>query len=259
MSAHLSHFETSDIQEGYREYTRRFGEFVDLAQEISNEAESYRNFDVGCVGVAILPGVSELKVISGANTKINHIAQANAGLNYEEDADELEHIGDIHMGYGVPIAPNKNCAEMEVCQEADESEEYKGKSLHFLAFIVAASTDSQEIRDITNLDTRTLPPCTECVPILLNHESTTRATQYVATGFSPNSEFEIRTARRLKELYRIGGDKFGNHTPRLSGDIGERAAEMFDSRMKNTQFMGNRPSRIFSSISRAALIEAGRR
>lgn len=258
----LNQFETPEIIEAYRMYTASFAEFADYAQEAADRAESHRGFDVGSVGIAILPGTPELTIVHGANNKINHITQANAGLSFEEDGtdeidDELEHLGDIHEEYGVPSVVDKNCAEMDVTIKAGES--FPGQSPHFIAFIVAASTDLQEIRDVTNLDTRTLPPCTECVPILLNNESTSRSTHYVSTGFSPNSEFEIRTARRLRELYRTGGDSFSTSVPHLSGDIGMRAVEMFDSRLKNTRITSSRPSRIISAISRASLIEAGRR
>lgn len=253
----LNNFKTAEIVEAHRMYTASFGEFAEYAQEASNNAESYRDFDVGGVGIAVRPGTSELIVIAGANSKINHIAQANAELSFAEDVDEeLEHIGDIHEEYDVPTEVSKNCAEMDVSLKADEL--FPGKSLHFISFIVAASTDAEEIRGVTNLNTRTLCPCTECMAVLLNNESTSRSTQYVSTGFSPNSEFEIRNARRLRELYRTGGDKFGNNVPRLSGDIGKKAVKIFDSRIKNTEFIGARPSRMISAISRSSLIEAGR-
>jgi len=241
-------------------YALGFEEFADYAQEASNDAESHRDFDVGGVGIAILPGTGELIIISGANSKINHITQANADLSFEEDQEEtekeLEHIGDIHDEYDIPTEVYKNCAEMDVSFKAEEL--FPGKPLHFIAFIVAASTDAEEIRGVTNLDTRTLCPCSECMPILLNSERTSRSTQYVSTGFSPNSEFEIRNARRLRELYRTGSERFGNNVPRLSGDIGKKEVEIFNSRIKNTEFMGSKPSRIISAISRSSLIEAGR-
>lgn len=252
MSNSLAYFEAGEIIEGHRSFVQRFPELVDLAQIETNDAESWRNFDVGVVGAGILPGETDLLIVQGACYKHNH-------QNDDEDAEdpELSDLPNLHDVFGIPRESQKNCGEVNAVLAAEEIHHYE--PLHFVGIIVSGTTDTQEIYDVNKVISKTLVPCADCTEVLDKADATSRSTHYVSTGYSSRDIFEIRTINRLKELHRTKTDGlFHSLPPRLSDDIGVRALEIFDSSIANVNFLGRHPSRVISSLARAALINAGR-
>ena len=263
----LNNFENPEILEGFRGYVQNFADYVELAQVTSNEAESWRNFDVGVTAVAIQAGSKEPVIITGANSKIDHEhapppvdPELDLVAVADEGGDELDALAlaiqDLHSDYQIPTRPPKNCGEMAVCHKIAELA--TDNDLYIVGFAIAATTDETEIYKVTNLHTQTLTPCgDECVPILSNCAHTSRATLYASTGYSSDDIFQLRNIKDLLRIQKTGGEPHQDRLPYLKYNIGATALEIFDARIKNTVILG-KPSRIISTIARQALTQAGR-
>jgi hypothetical protein len=256
----LNNFETHEIIDGFRNYVAHFSEYAELAQLTSNDAESWRNFEVGVTAVGIQPGVEEPTIIAGANSKIDHTAELDSEEHNLED--EHEHISyqDLHDLYDIPKRPPKNCGELEVLQRATDLADEK--QIYLVGFLIAASTDPADIHGVgeNNVITQTLTPCGDvCVPMLTNSRATSRATLYASTGYSANDIFQIRNIRDLNRLQKSRSETMTPESflPRLHFNLGARALEVFDNRMEHTVIVG-KPSRAVSVIARQALVQAGR-
>lgn len=254
MSEILQKFEHGEIQAGYRQLIEDWPVYIELSRDMAhNHAESYREFDVGNVGIGIKPGQSELITFSGANFKIKHLDELNSGAgmddteteNFHDDPEaEIEHL---HSTFNIPREAPAFCAEMATIAQAENDE------LFFIAHVTTASSNENEIKEITGVSTRTLPPCEPCVAVLDRSSHTGKATLYASASLDEDI-FQLRNMRLLKQLYRRGSEKLP--VARLSVQNTKRALELFDSRMGAHDFSKSSPSYAVSSFARTALVQA---
>jgi hypothetical protein len=241
MSNVLSQFEKGEIQDGYRKLIRGFGSYVELSRDMACEqSESYRDFEVGSVGVAMRPGSSDLVTVVGANLKIKHLEDENTE---DERELEIERLFDTHL---IPRNPDPVCAEMSAVIQSED------KGLFFVAHIVAATTDIEEIAGVTRgLRLPTLPPCGNCVPVLDKSPSTSRATLYVSAGLDENI-FQVRNMRMLKNLY-LRREESGVAVGRISVQNTALSLAYYNDRIAAHDFSNGLPARAVSSFTRQAL------
>ncbi len=242
MSNVLSKFEQGDIQTGYRNLIANFGSYVELARDVAYEqSESHREFEVGAVGVAIRPGSGDLVTVVGANLKIKH--------PHDEELDEEidPELAGLHEEFEIPRSVPKFCAEMATIMQSE------GKDLFFVAEVIAATTDPEEIAGVTNgIQLQTLPPCEDaCLPVLDNSPATSRATLYVSAGLDRDI-FQVRNMRMLKNLYRTRRET-GVAIGSISVQNTALSLGYFDQRVAAHDFSNGLPARVISSFTRQAL------
>ncbi len=173
----LSRFEKGEIIDHYREFIKTLPELVELSRDMaSDHAESYRDFEVGNLGVLARPGVKGLMTVGGANVKIKHIKE-----NDELDDDPELEFHDLHEGFEIPRDVPPFCAEMATVETIDDDEAF------VIGHVTTATTDIEEIADVTGVRTATLPPCRNCTPILKRAPNTSQATLYVSAGLDKNT------------------------------------------------------------------------
>jgi hypothetical protein len=242
----LTRFECGEIEQGYRQLIDNFVEYVELARDTAELAESYREFEVGNIAVAMKPGVLDLITVPGANLKIRHNC---AGERHEEEeiSPEDECPEDLHEAYNIPIDVPKVCAEMAACTTVEDQD------LFFIGKFIAGTGNEQEIEQVTGIKTRTLPPCYDCAVILDKSRHTSRATLYTSVSLDEDI-FQIRTMRHLKKLHKE--QRENQPVGRISKEISKIALESYNSMVKSHDFTRGYPSRFISSFARSSLLYA---
>jgi hypothetical protein len=287
MNVMLHNFETGEIIDGYSKFLLSFPEYAEYAQELSNDAESYRDLEVAAILVGMLPGEAGLQTITGTNWTPDHAnaKRPNGGLNDEdlkqfdldraatlfmaaevEDIDMLGTGPELHNDHPIPTRAGKSCAETDTLMHADiyeqeYAEEHGGLASNLFAagFDIAGTIDQEDIAGIYDGKTaQTLPPCLPCTNALDASRFTSRATMYVSTGLAPGDPFQVRNIRYLRDFHNRGIDYTHEQPSILSPKVGRLAVDMFRSDIRNTQLPERLPSRLISSIARHALLEAGR-
>lgn len=246
----LNSFEKGELIDHYRSFIQLLPEFVDFSRDMaSDHAESYREFEVGNLGVAVLPGVKGLKTFSGANFKIKHLDDEVDAPSDDSDTD----LHDLHDEHDIPRDVPKVCAEMATINAVDSEE------LFFIGHVTTATTKVEEIEAITGVPTATLPPCSECVPVLDNSPNTSAATLYVSAGLDEDV-CQVRNMRLLKQLYHTGQERrlTLGRVGRIAtnGDLSQettRSLARYDQMIRGHIFNNAPHSRAISSFARSAI------
>lgn len=186
---------SSEIVRGYVSFIRDLPYVVDLARETAMwRSDSYREFEVGSLAYVIKHGVEEPDLIVGANYK-------------ESDTP-------------------KCCAEVDALMQVEELD-----SPRILGIVVVGSTNATEIKEVTGIDSKTLPPCHDCVKAIRASEHISDHSPIVSAGIDED-KYQVRTARKLEEMYKSGKDPVTSLHPLKTSRMQERA-NLFLSRTKN--------------------------
>jgi len=130
-----------------------------------NDAHSYRDFRVGAAGFVFSPDSQETAILTAGNLKAKR-----------------------HT--------SKVCAERKVLEQARKSGYQKAAGL-----VVAATTDTELIKEVTGVATPTLHPCGECQDFFEDHLLMADDTVIISTGLELD-RYQVQTFGELKELYR---------------------------------------------------------
>ncbi|MEO8862869.1 MAG: hypothetical protein ABI354_00905 [Candidatus Saccharimonadales bacterium] len=146
----------------------------------NNSAYSYRDFKVGAAVFALNPDTQETNVLAAGNLKAErHKPKVCAEKNALNQAKKL----------GLTVA---------------------------LGIVVAATTDVELIKGVTNIETPTLHPCAECRDMFDEHPLTRPDTLIVTTGLSSDN-YQVHTHAEMNSMYaahdqtglqRLGGNNF---------------------------------------------------
>lgn len=266
MSEILQAFEREQLVKGFRSVIEDFPDFVELSRDTAfNRSESYRGFEVGNVGVGISPGCDDLIVIEGANYKQKYTDEHEALLHHPEDM-----IEGLHDELGIARETMPVCAEMDTLLrmeiEIDPDTRQEFDQVFFLAHFITATTDRDEIRDVTKMDTKTLTPCSACTRVVDESPHIGKATLFISAGLD-RDVFQVRNLRVLKQLQKevtaqqaakprqlrkLASEK-KDPLRRFSEKEVKRALEFYDVRTRRHISRHGAASYGISSIARAAL------
>lgn len=268
MSHVLNGFRAREIKQGYGMLIEQLPDIVEIGRNVAyNDAISHRNFLVGDVAVGIAPGHEELLLIPRANYKIKHTDDDVSSLTEEHDVTDQE----LHDVHGIPREVPKVCAEMATILGYDADDEFRGpgyddepldfegvnkETVFFIAHITIGTTDPDEIRSVTQMENRTLPPCEQCVQAVYRggNPHTSNSTLAISAGIYEDI-LQVRTPRDLDLLYKRG---FEDTTEEQLGSLDllsiAFAKNYYERKAKSYPSSGaHRPARIFSAIAAQAL------
>ena len=158
-------FEITDGFDPGRTFIQRVPSMVDQARDAAeNDAYSYRGFKVGAAVLAYNPHTRETGVLAAGNLKIR--------------PDKA-----------------KFCAEYRSLQIAKRS----GLTV-VGGIVVAATTDKHQIGEVTDVETRTLHPCSECRQLFCDHPLMRDDTLILTTGID-SDVYQVHTNDELQKLY----------------------------------------------------------
>jgi hypothetical protein len=130
--------------------------------------------------------------------------------------------------------------------------------LFFMAHITAGTSDQEEIKKITRLDTRILTPCEDlCMQVLGSSRHNGRATMYVSASLEEKI-FQVRTMQELKSLV-IKRHESNQPVIPLTDEIINKALKDYDYSIDHHYFhSGSSPAKTISYFARRALKRAAR-
>lgn len=138
---------------------------VDFARVAAkNDSESYRGFLVGATAFAVNMATQETDLLASGNTKRN------------------EH-------------KTKVCAEKKVLNKAK-----KVGASRVIGLAVVATTDVEQIAEVTGVKTSTLHPCGDCRTLFDGH-AMVRDDLIIVTAGLEDDKYQVHTAAELRDSY----------------------------------------------------------
>jgi hypothetical protein len=247
MSEFLRGIPMQKVIRGHEEMIGDLMKYIDLTRDVADYGISWRGYVVGDVGLSLTPETNGLVTVEGANFRIRD-EDAMDYINRTTVEPDTEEMTLLEHGITADQAPPV-CAEMAVSiLAADEKHS-------FIGMMIAASNIEEDPKNITGIDTPTLPPCKNCTKILDKSDQTGRSTLYMSLGLETD-ELQIRNMRILKKLHALG---VPDDTPVIVPKtvLANKALKIFRQNIDAHTFQPRQyPSRAIASLSKAAIQSA---